>query len=213
MNDPSEINQFYRDALQELGNIGAGNAATALSQMVGRTIGMSVPKVMIVPVEEVPELVGGVEEIVAGIYLEVFGDLPSKILVTFPHKNLVLLTDMLLGNNLGSQTLMNEMKLSALKELGTILSGAYLNALAKFLDLRMIPSVPALAIDVMTAILETILVEISQETQYALMLQTEIIETETKITGTFFLIPEPGTLDTIVKSIAKAAGVIDAGTN
>jgi chemotaxis protein CheC len=213
MNDPSQINQFYRDALQELGNIGAGNAATALSQMVGRTIGMSVPKVMIVPVEEVPELVGGAEEIVAGIYLEVFGDLPSKILVTFPHKNLVMLTDMLLGNNLGSQTLMNEMKLSALKELGTILSGAYLNALAKFLDLRMIPSVPALAIDVMTAILETILVEISQETQYALMLQTDIIETETKITGTFFLIPEPGTLDTIVKSIAKAAGVIDAGAN
>lgn len=209
MNDPSEINQFYRDALQELGNIGAGNAATALSQMVGRTIGMSVPKVMVVPIEEVPDLVGGGDEIVAGIYLEVFGDLPSKILVTFPHKNLMLLTDLLLGNTIGNKALMNEMKLSALKELGTILSGAYLNALAKFLDLRMIPSVPALAIDVMTAILETILVELSQETQYALMLQTEIMETETKITGTFFLIPEPGTLDGIVKSIAKAAGVVD----
>jgi chemotaxis protein CheC len=209
MNDPSEINQFYRDALQELGNIGAGNAATALSQMVGRTIGMSVPKVMVVPIEEVPDLVGGGDEIVAGIYLEVFGDLPSKILVTFPHKNLMLLTDLLLGNTIGTKALMNEMKLSALKELGTILSGAYLNALAKFLDLRMIPSVPALAIDVMTAILETILVELSQETQYALMLQTEIMETETKITGTFFLIPEPGTLDGIVKSIAKAAGVVD----
>jgi chemotaxis protein CheC len=209
MEDPNTINEFYRDALRELGNIGAGNAATALSQLVGRTISMSVPEVMIIPVEKVPEQVGGSEEIVAGIYLEVFGDLPSKILVTFPHNNLIQLTDMLLGQTLGSSALMSEMKLSALKELGTILSGAYLNALAKFLDMRMIPSVPALAIDIMTAILETILVEISTETQFALMLRTEITETETKISGTFFLIPEAGSLEIIVKAIQKASGVVD----
>ena len=210
MKDPNQINEFYRDALRELGNIGAGNAATALSQLLGRTINMSVPEVMIIPVEKVPEQVGGSEEIVAGIYLEVFGDLPSKILVTFPHSNLIKLTDMLLGQTLGSSELMSEMKLSALKELGTILSGAYLNALAKFLDMRMIPSVPALAIDIMTAILETILVEISTETQYALMLRTEITEIETRISGTFFLIPEAGSLDIIVSAIKKVSGVVDA---
>jgi chemotaxis protein CheC len=211
MDDPSQINDFYRDALQELGNIGAGNAATALSQLVGRTINMSVPEVMIIPIEQVPDIVGGNDQIVAGIYLEVFGDLPSKILVTFPHAKLMILTDLLIGQTLGSTALMSEMKMSALKELGTILAGAYLNALAKFLDLRLIPSVPALAIDIMPAILQTILVEISQTAQYALMLRTEIIETETKITGNFFLIPEPGALDTIVRSIQKAAGVTDAG--
>jgi len=210
MDDPNQINEFYRDALRELGNIGAGNAATALSQLVGRTINMSVPDIMIIPVEKVPEQVGGTEEIVAGIYLEVFGDLPSKILVTFPHSNLIQLTDLLLGQTLGSTALMSEMKLSALKELGTILSGAYLNALAKFLDMRMIPSVPALAIDIMSAILETILVEISTESRYALMLRTEITETETKISGTFFLIPEAGSLDIIVGAIQKASGVVDA---
>ena len=210
MKDPNQINEFYRDALRELGNIGAGNAATALSQLLGRTINMSVPEVMIIPVEKVPEQVGGSEEIVAGIYLEVFGDLPSKILVTFPHSNLIKLTDMLLGQTVGSSELMSEMKLSALKELGTILSGAYLNALAKFLDMRMIPSVPALAIDIMTAILETILVEISTETQYALMLRTEITEIETRISGTFFLIPEAGSLDIIVNAIKKVSGVVDA---
>ncbi|MCK5240986.1 chemotaxis protein CheC [bacterium] len=210
MKDPNQINEFYRDALRELGNIGAGNAATALSQLLGRTINMSVPEVMIIPVEKVPEQVGGSEEIVAGIYLEVFGDLPSKILVTFPHSNLIKLTDMLLGQTVGSSELMSEMKLSALKELGTILSGAYLNALAKFLDMRMIPSVPALAIDIMTAILETILVEISTETQYALMLRTEITEIETRISGTFFLIPEAGSLDIIVSAIKKVSGVVDA---
>lgn len=210
MDDPNQINDFYRDALRELGNIGAGNAATALSQLVGRTINMSVPEVMIIPVEKVPEQVGGSDEIVAGIFLEVFGDLPSKILVTFPHKNLMQLTDLLIGNTLGSSAMMSEMKLSALKELGTILSGAYLNALAKFLDMRMIPSVPALAIDIMTAILETILVEISTETHYALMLRTEITETETKISGTFFLIPESDSLDILVKAIRQASGVVDA---
>jgi chemotaxis protein CheC len=210
MTDPSQINAFYRDALRELGNIGAGNAATALSQLVGRTISMSVPEVMVIPIEKVPEVVGASDEVVAGIYLEVFGDLPSKILVTFPHGNLVQLTDLLLGHTLGSTAMLSEMKMSALKELGTILSGAYLNALAKFLDKRMIPSVPALAIDTMPAILETILVEISTDTQFALMLRTEIMETETKISGTFFLIPETSALDLMVEAIRKAAGVVDA---
>lgn len=213
MKDPRQINAFYRDALQELGNIGAGNAATALSQLVGRTIGMSVPKVMVVPIEQVAEAANSTDEIVAGIYLEVFGDLPSKILVTFPHRQLTDLTDLLLGQTVVSNSMLNEMKLSALKELGTILSGAYLNALAKFLDLRMIPSVPALAIDLMPAILQSILVEMSQETQYALLLQTEITETQTKLSGNFFLIPAPNTLDTIIAAISKATGVVDVGTD
>jgi len=212
MKDPSEINGFYKDAFQELGNIGAGNAATALSQMVGRTIHTSVPKVLIVPIERVPDIIGVSEEIVAGIYLKVFGDTPAKILVTFEHSDLLALTDLLLGQPMGSSTILNEIRLSALKELGTILTGSFLNALAKFLDLQMIPTVPALAIDVLPAILDTLLVELSQEAQFALLIQTEIFETETKLTGNIFLIPEADALDTIVKSIQKAAGVIvDAG--
>jgi len=132
--------------------------------------------------------------------------------VTFEHSDLLALTDLLLGQPMGSSTILNEIRLSALKELGTILTGSFLNALAKFLDLQMIPTVPALAIDVLPAILDTLLVELSQEAQFALLIQTEIFETETKLTGNIFLIPEADALDTIVKSIQKAAGVIvDAG--
>mgnify|MGYP006290101055 CR=1 FL=1 len=211
MREPHEINEFYQDAFQELGNIGAGNAATALSQMVGRTIHTNVPKVMIVPIEKVPEVVQGSEQIVAGIYLKVFGDIPAKMLVTFEHADLLALTDLLMGQPVGSSTLLNEMRLSALKELGTILTGSFLNALAKFLDLQMIPTVPALAIDLLPAVLDTLLVELSQEAQYALLVQTEIYETETKLAGNIFLIPEPNALETIVAAIQKAAGVVDAG--
>ncbi|NTV51551.1 MAG: chemotaxis protein CheC [Candidatus Firestonebacteria bacterium] len=211
MNDPSEINAFYKDAFQELGNIGAGNAATALSQMVGRTISTSVPKVMIIPIEKVPEVVDSNENIVAGIYLKVYGDLPAKILVTFEHADLLALTDLLMGQPVGAASLLNEMRISALKELGTILTGSFLNALAKFLDLQLIPTVPALAIDTMLAILNTLLVELSQDARYALLIQTEIFETETRLTGNIFLIPEADALDTMVKAIQKAAGVIDAG--
>jgi len=211
MNDPSEINAFYKDAFQELGNIGAGNAATALSQMVGRTISTSVPKVMIIPIEKVPDMVDSSERIVAGIYLKVYGDLPAKILVTFEHADLLKLTDLLMGQPDGGTSLLNEMRISALKELGTILTGSFLNALAKFLDLQLIPTVPALAIDTMPAILNTLLVELSQDARYALLIQTEIFETETRLTGNIFLIPEADALDTMVKAIQKAAGVIDAG--
>jgi chemotaxis protein CheC len=211
MKDPSEINAFYKDAFQELGNIGAGNAATALSQMVGRTISTSVPKVMIIPIEKVPDMVDTSERIVAGIYLKVYGDIPAKILVTFEHADLLALTDLLMGQPMGGTTLLNEMRISALKELGTILTGSFLNALAKFLDLQMIPTVPALAIDTMPSILNTLLVELSQDARYALLIQTEIFETETHLTGNIFLIPEADALDTMVKAIQKAAGVIDAG--
>jgi chemotaxis protein CheC len=209
--DSSRLNEFYRDAFQELGNIGSGNAATALSQLVGRTINMSVPEVMIIPIERVPEIVGDMEETVAGIYLEVYGDVPSKILVTFPYKDLLSLTDLMLNQPVGTGSTLDELKLSALKELGTILSGAYLNAMSKFLDLRMIPSVPALAIDSFTAVLDTILAELSQENRYALMLRTEIIETETKISGSFFLIPEENALETMTAVIQKTSGVVDIG--
>ena len=211
MKDPSEINAFYKDAFQELGNIGAGNAATALSQMVGRTISTSVPKVMIIPIEKVPDMVDSSERIVAGIYLKVYGDLPAKILVTFEHADLLKLTDLLMGQPDGGATLLNEMRISALKELGTILTGSFLNALAKFLDLQLIPTVPALAIDTMPAILNTLLVELSQDARYALLIQTEIFETETRLTGNIFLITEADALDTMVRAIQKAAGVIDAG--
>jgi chemotaxis protein CheC len=211
MYDPSEINAFYKDAFQELGNIGAGNAATALSQLVGRPINTTVPKVMIVPIEQVPELINSADKIVAGIYLKVYGDVPAKILVTFPHADLLALTDLLMGQPVGSSTMLNEMRLSALKELGTILTGSFLNALAKFLDLQMIPTVPALAIDLMPAILDTLLVELSVKARFALLIKTEIIETETHLTGNIFLIPEPEALDVMVKAIQKAAGVIDAG--
>lgn len=203
--DYSHLNDFYRDALQELGNIGSGNAATALSQLVGRTINMSVPEVMVIPIERVPDIVGEMEKTVAGIYLEVYGDVPSKILVTFPYKNLLSLTDLMMSQPIGTGSVLDEIKLSALKELGTILSGAYLNAMSKFLDLRMIPSVPALAIDSFTAVLNTILAELSQENQYALMLRTEIIETENMISGNFFLIPEENALEAITCAIQKAS--------
>jgi len=212
MKDPSQMNSFYKDAFQELGNIGAGNAATALSQMVGRTIQTSVPKVLIVPIEKVPDIIGAGDQIVAGIYLKIFGDVPAKILVTFEHAELLSLTDLLMGQPVGSSTVLNEMRLSALKELGTILTGSFLNALAKFLDLQMIPTVPALAIDALSAILDTLLVELSEEAQLALLIQTEIFETETKLAGNIFLIPEAGALDLMIKAIQKAAGVVvDAG--
>ncbi|MCK5218846.1 chemotaxis protein CheC [bacterium] len=209
----SHLNDFYRDAFQELGNIGSGNAATALSQLVGRTIDMSVPEVLLIPIEQVPDIVGDMEKTVAGIYLEVYGDVPSKILVTFPHENLLSLTDLMMNQPIGTGSMLDEIKLSALKELGTILSGAYLNAMSKFLDLRMIPSVPALAIDSFTAVLNTILAELSQENQCALLLRTEIMETENKISGSFFLIPEKDALETIISAIQKASGVVNVGEN
>ena len=89
------------DALREIGNIGAGNSATALSQLINRRIEMNVPNVTIVPLEEVPELVGGPETVVVGVFLRVYGKAPSNILFLMPQDSAFYLVDTLMGKQRG----------------------------------------------------------------------------------------------------------------
>src|SRR5271170_3932980 len=91
------LNEFQMDALREIGNVGAGNAATALSQMVGRRVDMSVTKVMVLPADSIAEFLGGIEKDVAAVHLPIYGDLLGVALVFFPLERLSELSSMLIG--------------------------------------------------------------------------------------------------------------------
>lgn len=200
--DIMNLSSLQLDALKEVGNVGAGNAATALSQIINRKIDMTVPEVAILPLGDVPDVVGGPEIMVAGVYLRVFGPAPSSILFLLPRESAFSLVDMLMGRERGLTDHLDSMDESALLEIGNILAGAYLNALSFFTKFTLLPSIPALAMDMAGAILSVILSQLGQMGDHALVIETEFsTEGDGGVKGHFFLIPDPGSLGTILAAI------------
>ncbi|MCE5284764.1 MAG: chemotaxis protein CheC [Pelosinus sp.] len=196
-----KLSAMQLDALREVGNVGAGNSATALSQIINRKIDMTVPQVAIMPLGDVPDVVGGPDAMVVGVYLRVFGPAPSSILFLLPRDSAFYLVDMLMGREQGDTTSLTSMDESALMEIGNILSGAYLNSLSHFTNLTLLPSIPALAMDMAGAILSVILIQLGQMGDHALVIETEFTSDNDGVKGHFFLIPDPGSLTTILAAI------------
>ncbi len=199
--DIMELTPTQLDALREIGNVGAGNSATALSQIINHRIDMNVPQVSIVPLTDVPDLVGGPDVMVAGVFLRVYGAAPSNILFLLPQESAFYLVDMILGKPHGETKTLDFMDESALMEIGNILAGAYLNALFNLTKLSLLPSIPALAMDMAGAILSVVLIQLGQMGDHALVIETEFQADEDGIKGHFFLVPDPGSLDTILTAV------------
>lgn len=195
------LSAMQMDALREIGNVGAGNAATALSQIINRKIDMTVPQVSIMPLGDVPDVVGGPDAMVAGVYFRVFGPAPGSILFLLPRESAFSLVDMLMGREKGQTQSLDSLDESALMEIGNILAGAYLNALSYFTKFTLLPSIPALAVDMAGAILSIILIQIGQMGDHALVIETEFSSAGGGVKGHFFLIPDPGSLNVILTAI------------
>jgi len=195
------ISEFQMDAFREIGTIGAGNGATALSQLMGRKIGMTVPAIKVLPFADVPDVVGGAEKLVAGIFTTVEGLAPCNLLLMFPVESAKILAGNLMEKHYGETEEIDDVGKSALAEVGNIVTGAYLNSLASFTGLSFIPSVPALATDMAGAILNTVLVQIGMAGDKALLMETVFTEIEEKVTGHFFLLPQTGSLEKIMEAI------------
>lgn len=203
MDEFTKLSGLQLDALKEIGNIGAGNAVTALAQMVQAKIDMTVPQVSILPFADVPDLLGGADAHVVGIYFIVTGQAPTSILFILTAEKAGLLVDMLLQRKNGETDVYNlsEMEMSAMMELGNILSATYLNAMSMFTQLTFIPSVPALGVDMAGAILNAILAQFGEIADHVLLLETDFTKDEDEVVGHFFLLPEPGSLQTILTAL------------
>lgn len=199
-----DLNEMQLDALKEIGNIGAGNAATALSKMVGKRVNMEVPLVRVIPLKDVPEWLGGPEKEVLGVYLSVFGALTGHILFVMTIDDALKIMKILLGDMAPSREQildMDELAASAMGEIGNILSSSYLSALADFTGLHLNHSVPSIAVDMAGAIVDIVLIEISQHSDYALLIETVFVEEEDRITGYFMLIPDTGSLEIMLRAL------------
>lgn len=206
MNFIDRIKPHHLDVLKEVGNIGAGNAATALSKLLDKFIDMKVPGVRVVSFQEITDLVGGSDNIVAAIFLRIEGEAPGSMFFILSLNEAEDLIGKLIGNpnfQLSEQPF-DELGISALHEVGNILAGSYLSALSDLTNLNLQPSVPALSIDMAGAILSYGLIELSQVGDYAIVIDTTIKKVEedfSQSTGQFFLLPDPSSFEKIFASL------------
>ncbi|MEJ2698301.1 MAG: chemotaxis protein CheC [Desulfuromonadales bacterium] len=199
----NHLTEGQLDALREISNIGMGHAATALSQLIGETVFLRVPRVTVTDIAQVPDILGGAETVVAGITLQLLGDARGNILLIFPRESAHHLLSRLLGQQEKGPA-MNEINSSTLKEVGNILASAYLNALGSLLHMTLIPSVPLLAYDMAGAVVDYVLIDLSQAGDLALMVETSFHGTDPDqeaIRGHFFLLPDPKSLDIILQAV------------
>ncbi len=183
-----EMSQEYFDVLRELGNIGAGNATTALAQMLQCKVDMSVPKVGLLEFKEVGEAMGGEEQIMAGIYLGVEGDIAGSIMFLLEKESARFLVSKLMGMQLEGDDF-SEMELSALKEVGNIITGAYLNSLSAITNLKIFPTIPDMTVDMAGAIMSVPAIQFGAVGDRMLLIQTQFFD-EVAIDGYFILIPD-----------------------
>lgn len=183
------VTQNYYDVLKEIGNIGAGNAMTALSQMLQCKVDMKVPQVKLMGFQEVGMLMGGEEQLMIGIYLAIEGDITGSIMFLVKQDSAKHLVNKIMMGMASDGPDFNEMEFSAMKEISNIITGAYLNSLSMLTNLKIYPSPPDLAMDMAGAILSVPASEFGALGDHILLIQSQFYD-EVAIDGYFILIPD-----------------------
>ncbi|MBE5909771.1 chemotaxis protein CheC [Pseudobutyrivibrio sp.] len=196
----NEVNEKYFDVLKEIGNIGAGNATTAIANMLGLRIDMSVPEVAFLPVEELGSAIGAEDEIIVGIMLGVEADIDGSMMFLMDMASAHHVVNKLMMRDDSYSEPFDEMDLSAIKEIGNIIAGSYLSALSGLTNLTIVPSVPFVAVDMAAAILSVPAVQFGIFGDNALMINTEFSD-ELGIKGHFILMPEEDSYAKILSAL------------
>ncbi len=200
------LKKIQLDALRETASIGAGHAATALSQMTGTPIMIKVPAISVASLDALPSQFSVEEEPVAAVMMHMLGDLSGRTLLVFPKPTVMRLAELMLRRPVGSSVAFSELETSAIKEAGNILSGAYMNALSDFLGMLLLPSPPSLVIDMSNAVLTSAIGEFAPDPDSILCVESEFQLTEMNQTlrGFFLLLPDPASLQVMLRALRLA---------
>ena len=200
----NQLNDMQYDVLREIGNIGAGNATTALSQMLNQKMDMSVPKVALVPFNEISDVMGAEDQTVVGIMLGFEGDVEGMMMFLFDTRsahhlvNTLMMRDKEDGVEEGAD--FTDMDMSALNEIGNIVSGSYLTAISKLTNLKMKSTVPEMTIDMIGALLSVPASEFGKYGDKLLLIQSQFGELDF-VNGYFLMIPELDSYDKLLASL------------
>lgn len=203
MSDVRNLSVRQLDALREVANIGAGHAATALSQMTDETIMISVPRLAVAGVDELPVLLAASQEPVAAVLLHMVGDLQGLNVLTFSHTSAMRLAELMSRRPTGTCTEVGAFEQSAIREAGNILSSAYLNALAEFMGMVLLPTPPTLAVGLSHAALADAVRASGGSAPVLFVMETEFFlkNRDEPLRGLSFMLPEAGSLDQILHAV------------
>ncbi len=195
-----QMTETYVDVLKEIGNIGAGNAMTALAQMLQCKVDMKVPQVRLLDIHDVATIVGSEEQLLVGVFLGVEGDITGSIMFLVElGAAKTLVKKVMMGYESGNPTL-DVMEMSAMQEVSNIITGAYLNSLSTLTNLKIFPTPPSLSIDMAGAILSVPAIEFGILGDKILLIQSQFYD-EVEIDGYFILIPDIDSYKKILTSL------------
>ena len=195
-----QVNDMYVDVLREIGNIGAGNATTAIAQMIGTRLNMEVPKVELMEASQLGSAICDEEETIVGIFLEVMNDISGSMMFLMRMDSAHVIVNKLMMRDPDYNEPFTEMDLSALKEIGNIIAASYLSALSSLTNLKIYPSVPYISVDMAAAILSVPAIMFGQYGDNALFIETEFGD-EKEMQGYFILMPEQDSYEKILTAL------------
>jgi chemotaxis protein CheC len=196
--NPDQLSALQIDALRELGSIGAGHAATALSQMLGKAVAIDVPRIALIPVTEVPVLLGGPERLVGAVHSRLLGDIEGSIVFIAAREDLLALVDMLRSREPGTTKSLHGDEEALAVHTASILISAYVAAIGRMADISLLPSPGMFAFDMLGAILEVVTAEIGMKVDTALLVLTRFIEEDKSIDAGLVSLPDPDSLEILL---------------
>jgi chemotaxis protein CheC len=195
-----QLTEIEKEALMKIANLGAANAASALSMIVQKPVTITIPRLDIVPVTRIFELVEGEEEVV-GTYSRLSRGIDAMMMIMFKGVQAGDMVDILLGEAVGTVENIEEMALSTLQEVGNIMISAFSNALADFLGIKVVPSPPAVGVDMAGALLDSIIIEMGRDTDTTFFFNTDFLIHPGALMGHLFLSLSPESMGKFLEKL------------
>lgn len=198
------LTDMQLDALREVGSIGAGHAATALSQLVDRPVGLQVPTIEVIDICAVPYVFGGPEQVVHAVYVRLLGDIGGGVLFFATEESALSLIDLLRGKTVGETSILGVDEEAMLVHAASILISAYLAAVARMADIDVLPSSPVMVFDMVGAILQAAVAEIDMRAEQAVLVRTAFLNEKNSVDAALFFLPDPDSLAVILGRLGIA---------
>ena len=191
-----KLSDLQKDALKEVGNIGAGHAATALSQLLNTTVKLSEPSIDVIKFRDLSSRVGYENRIVAALHMYVRGEAPGQMVVLFDRENVLEFVNVFIKRIIGDIQIFDSIVDSTLKELGNIIAGSYLTALISLTGINLLPSVPTLSYGTIQAAFRTLMSILPDQDVF--LIESSFLDKGQAVSGQFILIPETGSLQPLL---------------
>lgn len=196
-----QYRELELDALKEVCSIGAGHAATALSQLLDRKVLVTVPHLQIVGLSELPDIMGGPEVPVLATYVRVLGAITGSMLFMLAQESAIKLSNVLQGREGDNSGELKAADYRVIKQAGVVTLSSYLSALTRFIDVPLISSEASVAHDMAGGVLDTVAAELGTRADYALLVEADFYDEWQKITARIMFLPDQDAQQVILRKL------------